>query len=109
MMISRFTLSVVLSVMAVGTAAAQDNACSALLAQGCACAAPIVPGQAPGVLTGIEGSVAISGPANFTPVTVPAPLTVGSGLIIGPDGKASISFGPSCQHVVVPGSATVSV
>src|SRR3954447_26444344 len=93
-------LSLIAAMAAASGARAQENICSALLAQGCACAVPIVPGQAPGVLTAIEGSVAISGPANFTPVTIPVPLSVGRGFIIGPDGKASLSFGPSCAHVV---------
>jgi hypothetical protein len=97
--------------LAVATAAgslahAQQATCAAALAQGCTCAAPITTGGIIAQLTGVQGNVVVSGQANYTPITTPSGLNVGDGIMVGSNGAALVSMGPSClNHALAPNSS----
>jgi hypothetical protein len=90
-----------------GMANAQQAACQALLAQGCACVAPLGT-DVVGALSGVQGNVVVSGQANFSPANGASGLHVNDGIFVGPDGRALVTFG-SCQGSPLPPSSTASV
>jgi hypothetical protein len=92
-----------------GGAGAQEAACSALLAQGCTCAAPIVAGSAVGQLSGVQGNVVVSGRANFTPINVPTGLSAGDGILIGPNSTALVTMGANCENHALPANTSASI
>ena len=109
-MLKSIALGLAVAATTVGAATAQQAACSALVqTQACVCAAPIVPGQAVGQLRGVQGSVVLSGHANFSPITAPTGLSVGDGVLLGPDGSALVTLGPTCSNRVLPANSTVSL
>jgi len=86
--------------VAAATAASAAPNCSALLTQGCTCAAPInKPGEVIGQLNVTGGDVRKTGTGDYTPL---APhtlehLKVGDGVIVGDKGEAYLTAGLNCQ------------
>jgi hypothetical protein len=98
-------------VAAINAAHAQQATCQQLVNQGaCLCAMAIVPGVSPGQLTSAQGNVVVSGPASFSPANGPVGLNVGTSVLLGPDGLATVNFGASCNNsaLMAPGNYSVS-
>ena len=105
-MLRAIGLGLGLSVVVVSSAFAQGMCAPQ---PGCACVAPIAPGAPTGQLTDVQGDVKVAGPANFTPASTPFGLNSGYDILVGPGGRATVNFGPSCQGFSFQTAAHVSV
>ena len=83
---------------------------SAQTVKNCACVLPSGgPASPVGTVTGVVGQVMISQPDGFVPAEVGGNIELGSKLIIGPQSRAVVAFGPNCPINIIPENIDLSI